>query len=343
MHAHSLRMHWITPPYSIDDSLNTNPSLGSDYHLLGIDEGTIETQGPMSAPPDVFSGISWPQSADMVAATYPNISVPHIQVPHARSQSFDAAMPSIPPQMQMSMSMTGPAPIQVSAQMTMPALWGNQIPPESAPYSQVQTPNSIGTNYFPSPTMTPTLQPLQPCQQNDSSCACLIQCFQGVLNIYNLLGQSTSADFDSFLQSIQHAIDECNKMIKCSNCAGKREAETRAMLYAVAVRVIADIHARTHRSCEAGQILEAPQGIENTRLGTFQLEGNGKWTKTNAMAQAGQKLEGLFTDFRHTFQAVFPDNPDLATAMINYTTRMDDGPTVGTVDMPDMNINFAVT
>ncbi|KAI0514483.1 hypothetical protein F5B22DRAFT_610643 [Xylaria bambusicola] len=347
LHPHPLQTNCGTPsPYSIDDSMNTNPFLGSNFHLLGIDEGTMGTQGPMSAPPDVFSGIPWHQSADM--ATYSNMPFPatHIPSPHARSQSFDAAMSSIPPPMQIPIPMTGPAAIQTPAQMTMSTLWGNQISHEPAPYSQVQTPNSLGSNYFPSPTMTPILQPIQPCQQNDASCTCLIRCLQGVSNIYNLLSQSKSADFDSFLRSYQHALDECNKMIKSSNCADQREAETRAMLYAVAVRVIADIHARTRRSCaegETAQIMEDPQGIDNTRLGTFQLEGNGKWTKMNAVHQAGQKLEGLFTDFRHTVQAAFANNPELAKAMINYTTRMDIGSTVGTFDMPDMNVNFAIT
>ncbi|KAJ3579434.1 hypothetical protein NPX13_g1136 [Xylaria arbuscula] len=350
LYPHPLQTNWgAQSTNGVEGAMSTNPTLGSNFPILSTEESTMGVHGPMSAPPDMFPNVPWPQSTDMSCTAFSNMSLPttHIQDLHVRSQSFDAAM-SMPMSAPMSIPMSATALTPMPIQMTMPiATWENQITRDVGPYSQVQTPNSMVSNYIPSPTMTPTLQSAQPNQQqqSDDACTCLVRCLQGVLNLYNIVSRSQPAEADSILRTNQDVMDECTELLKCG-CPGQREAETRAMLLAVAIRTIADVHKRMRQSyteVEPPSMLEIQHGIENPHVGTYQLEGNGQWTKMSAVAQANAKLDGLFTEFRSMFESVFANDLDLSNAVIRYTTEMDLGSAMDTVTPPGTNIGFPVS
>ncbi|KAI0912265.1 hypothetical protein F4823DRAFT_582380 [Ustulina deusta] len=336
--TYPLQTGWPTPPTSgVEDSMSRNPSMTSGFHLLGMHENTMNEQDLMSAPQELYSSIPWAHSTDIACTTFPDMSVPatHMQGPHARSQSFDAAMP-IP----MPMSM----PMPISMPMTMPMAWRDPTPHDVVSYSQVQTPTSISSNYFPSPTTTPIIQPTLSYQQSSGHCTCVAACLQSLMSLHNI--SVHTQPFDVVLQVNQKAMDACSAMLACTTCLSKPGVETVTMLLATAIGKIAFVYRSAahmyNESCNMS-MLDGPMGggMGNVSLGTYQLSGGGKWTKMDVLDRELRKLEDLFTRFREVCKDVFVQDPDMIKAVISYTGQ-NIGSTTGGIDHREIDSKFVV-
>ncbi|KAI1355173.1 hypothetical protein F5Y01DRAFT_199764 [Xylaria sp. FL0043] len=324
-----LQTSWPTPPASnVEDSISRSQSITSGFPLLGVNESTMSEQGPMSAPPELYSGIPWDPSTDITGTTFSDISVPatHMQGLHGRSHSFDATM-----------RMTTP--------IGVPMTWGGPTPQEMFPYSQVQTPTTIGPNYFPSPATTPMIQPTQSYQQSGGNCACFVACLQSLLNLHNVSIHALP-DYRSAINCNQKAIDGCSAMLACASCLSKPHVDTATMLIATVIGKIASVYrlmAELYFDSGTMSMLESPLGdhMEDMSLGPYQHNRGAKWPDTAFLGFELHKLQGLFARFRDVCKDAPLDEPDMLQAVISYAGRNIDS-TVSVVDQRMNNTAFAI-
>ncbi|KAI1424085.1 hypothetical protein F5Y12DRAFT_469674 [Xylaria sp. FL1777] len=326
--VYPLQTSWPTPPTNgVEDSMGLNPSLTSGFPLLGMNETTMNEHDPMSAPSELYS-LPWGPSADIACTTFPEMSVPatHMQGSHTRSHSFDAAIP-----------------MTIPMQMQMPIAWSGPTQQEVLSYSQVQTPTSIASNYFPSPSATPINQSILSYQQSGGHCTCFAVCLQSLMNLHNISAH-TQPNFDIVLHHNQKAVDACFSMLTCTTCLSKPQVDTATMLLATTIGKIASVYkSTTHSYAECGPmpILEGSLGsaISNINIGPYQFGGGGKWSNMDSLANELRKLEELFAKFREVCKDVFIDDPDISKAVINYAGQSI-GSTVGAVDHRKVDTNF---
>ncbi|KAI0434279.1 hypothetical protein F5Y09DRAFT_266259 [Xylaria sp. FL1042] len=324
-----LQTSWPTPPTStVEDTMSRNPSITSGFPLLGVNESTMNEQGPMSAPPELYSGIPWDPSTDIAGTTFSEMSIPatHMQGPHGRSHSFDATM-----------RMTTPIGI--------PMAWGGPTSHEMFPYSQVQTPTTIAPNYFPSPATTPMVQPIQSYQQSGGQCVCFVACLQSLMNLHNM-SINTQPNLRAVIHFNQKAIDGCSTMLACSICLSKPHVDTTPILLATIIGKIASVYKSTvELYSESGTMpmLEGQLGdnIGDISLGTYQQSGGAKWANMNLLVFELHKLQDLFARFRDVCKDVPVDEPDMLKAVISYAGQNIDS-IVGAVDHRINNTTFAV-
>ncbi|KAI1109013.1 hypothetical protein F5Y14DRAFT_47745 [Nemania sp. NC0429] len=301
-HMFSMDAGWATPPTSVEASMNGNTSLPTNLSMAGIDESTLNHHGLITAPPDLYSStLSWGSSTDLACAAFADLPVTaaHMQGSHARSHSFDAL--SMPMQM----------------------AWGDPKPSDIFPgYSQVQTPTSMTSNYFPSPTPTPIIQSTLSCSQNSGSCTCFALCLQSLLALHNT-STHNSVPFDLVLSVNQRAVEGCNAMLACTTCFSRPGVDTLTMLLATIISKVASFYKSvTHAYPQPGTMamLENTSngGVSSVSIGTYQLNrDDGSWLKTEILARELRKLEEVFVRFREIYPDVF-DAPEFSKALIDY-------------------------
>ncbi|KAI1302073.1 hypothetical protein F5Y03DRAFT_217172 [Xylaria venustula] len=312
-----LQTSWPTPPASgVGDSMSRNPSFSSGFSLPGTNTNRMNEQDQLSAHSNLYSGITWDPSVAIPGTTFSGIALPttRLQEPHVRSHSFDASMP-------ISMSMDVP--------MEMPMEW-SYTPQEMLSCSQVPTPNSIASNYFPSPTAVQSTlyqqnqyeQQDQQNEQNGSQCTCFIDCLQSAMDLHNI-SANPQINFEIALQYNQKAIQGCFNMLECRTCLSKPHMDTNIMLLAATIGKVASTYKTiTSLYSEPGIIpgLEAPpsDGIGKISLGTYQFDGKGTWTKMDSWAHE-KNLQALLDIFRDVCREVFLNDPDMLKAVIHHT------------------------
>ncbi|KAI0974073.1 hypothetical protein F4678DRAFT_397673 [Xylaria arbuscula] len=321
-----LQTRWPTPPASgVGDSMSRNPSFSSGLSLFGMNTNPMIEQEPMPAQSDLYSGIPWNPPPAMPNTTFPGMSIPttHMQDLHVRSHSFDATMP---------ISMPMPTEMPTEMPMEAPMMW-RCSPQEMLSYSQVPTPNSTASNYFPSPTTAQSTlhqqnQHEQQDQQNKhdiSHCTCFIDCLQSLLNLHSI-SANPQINFEIALHYNQKAIEGCFTMLACRICRRQPHVDTNIMLIAATIGDIASTYKTiTPLYPEPSTIpeLEATPGggTGNVSLGTYQFDESGKWTKMDSWTNELKNLQELFNTFREVCKDLFLNDPDMLKAMIKHTTQ----------------------
>ncbi|KAI2470913.1 hypothetical protein F4781DRAFT_154445 [Annulohypoxylon bovei var. microspora] len=305
-HRFSFETGWTTPPTSIDGGLSRNPSISTGLSLLGVEERAMGEHDPMSAPPEMYSStMPWTPPTDLSCATFGDIPVTTGPMHGAqmRSQSFDLSM-------------------------SAPIAWNDPIAHDMIAYSQVPTPTSMSSNYFPSPTTTPTMRPAGPRHRSSSStinggsCTCFTACLQSLQALHNA-SYPASPPFDFVLSLNRKAVEGCAAMLSCNKCMSRSGTHTATMLLATVIGKITSFYnTASHSYFEHGGMGMAPNnpGINvGVSLGAYQLNGeDGKWLELEILARELRKLEEVYSRFREVVCTDFSDVPDVTKAMIGY-------------------------
>ncbi|KAJ8129676.1 hypothetical protein O1611_g3955 [Lasiodiplodia mahajangana] len=284
---------WNSTPTSIENPMSRNASLPSNLSMLGINDGQLSQQDPMSAPPELYSAtMPWTTPTDISCASFSELplATTHIQGPHGRSQSFDAN----------------------SMSMQTQTAWGGDPNTHdiSYPYPQVQTPASISANYFPN-TMTAAMHPTLTYHQNNASCMCFSTSLQSLLDLQTLSLQNPPS-FDTVLSTNQKAVEACSTMLDCSVCLNQPGKDTVAMIIATIMNKVALLSKGAHYS-----------GSGSFSLGLYQYQfhrDEGDWLVTEMMIRELQKLEEVFTRFREICADIH-SVPEFPNDLLNYIGR----------------------
>ncbi|KAI0152921.1 hypothetical protein GGR57DRAFT_162555 [Xylariaceae sp. FL1272] len=294
---------WTTPPASVEGSMSRNPSISHGLPLLSMDETTLHEQEPMSAPPEIYSAtMPWTPPTDVACTVFPEVpvTVAHMQVPHVRSQSFDTAM-------------------------SMPMPWNDPLPHDMISYSHLQTP-TMPSNYFPSPTATPTMRSITSHQKGTatSSCACFTSCLQSLQALHNASSPNLPP-FDLVLSLNRRAVEGCAAMLGCNVCFSRSGAHTATMLLATIIGKVTSFYkAATHSYFEAGNVkaMESDamsgSGSLGVSFGAYQLNGeDGQWFQLEILAREMRKLEEVYVKFRDVCNDA-SDDPEVTQVVIGH-------------------------
>ncbi|OTB15069.1 hypothetical protein K445DRAFT_122277 [Daldinia sp. EC12] len=305
-HIFSFEPGWTTPPTSVDGNISRNPSISTGLSLLGVEDRTMGDQDPMSAPPEMYSSaMPWTPPTDLSCATFSDIPVTTGPMPGAqiRSQSFDLSM-------------------------STPIAWTDPVTQDMISYGQVQTPTSMASNYFPSPTTTPTMRPAGPRHRspsstmNGGSCTCFTACLQSLQALHNASAPAVPP-FDFILSLNRRAVEGCAAMLSCSKCMSRSGTHTAAMLLATVIGKITSFYKTASNSYfDTGSMSMIPNNPGNNlgvSLGVYQLNGeDGKWLELEILARELRKLEEVYARFREAVCTDYSDIPEVTKAMIGY-------------------------
>ncbi|KAI0100159.1 hypothetical protein GGR51DRAFT_372933 [Nemania sp. FL0031] len=285
--------NWSSTPTSTENPMSRNTSLPTNLSMLGVNDGTLNQQGPMSAPPELYSSaMPWTTPGDISCATFADLplAAAHIQGPHGRSQSFDATS----------------MPIQTQT------TWGGDPNAQDInyPYSHVQTPPTISANYFPNAMAAAIPQSLI-YHQNHGSCACFPNALQSLLDLHNLSLQNP-LPFDAVLSTNRKAVNACSTMLACASCLNQTGKDTVAMIVAAIMNKVALLSQDANYS-----------GSGSLSLGLYQFQfhrDDGGWLIAEMMVREIHKLEEVFTRFRDICTSAQGD-PEFPNDLINYIGR----------------------
>ncbi|KAI0387179.1 hypothetical protein F5Y04DRAFT_268236 [Hypomontagnella monticulosa] len=305
-HMFNFDAGWTTPPTPVDGHMSRNPSISTGLALLGVEDRPMGEQDPMSAPPEMYStSIPWTPPTDLSCTTFSDIpaTAGPMHGGQIRSQSFDLSM-------------------------SAPITWTDPVAQEMLSYGQVQTPTSMSSNYFPSPTTTPTMRPAGPRHRSSSStinggsCTCFTACLQSLQALHNA-SSPASPPFDFVLTLNRKAVEGCAAMLSCSKCMSRSGTQTAAMLLATVIGKITSFYnAASHSYFETSSLSMAQNNPGNNMgvsLGVYQLNGeDGRWLELEILARELRKLEEVYSRFREVVCADFSDIPDVTKAMISH-------------------------
>lgn len=268
--------------------------------MLGVEERSMNEHDHMSTAPDMYvSTMPWTPPTDLSAPFADGVSASHMSASHGRSLSYDMPMAT-------SMAWTDPSAHDLMA------------------YSQVQTPASMGSNYFPSPTTTPTIRPASsrhksPSMANMGSCTCFTVCLQ---SLQALQSSPASPPFDLVLSLNRKAVEGCAAMLACSKCMSRTGSHTSAMLLATVMGKITSFYRNASQSYFDNGALginhSSPGNPLGVSLGTYQLNGeDGRWLELEILARELRKLEEVYTRFREVCGDL-SDDAEVSRALIDY-------------------------
>ncbi|KAH6655656.1 hypothetical protein BKA67DRAFT_516507 [Truncatella angustata] len=303
-HLFRINTGWATPPNSTDGVMSRNSSISAGLSMMGVEDSPMHNGSPMSAPPETYANtIPWTPPADFTCAPFPE-SVQSLSGPHVRSHSIDMSMP-------------------------LPMAWSDPNVPENTVYSQMQTPTSLTSNYFPSPSTTPTMRPNHNRHKSSppiitgsgGSCTCFTLCLQSLQALHNASAPATPP-FDLVLNLNRKAVEGCATMLACPKCMSRSGTHTAAMLLATVMGKITSFYqTASHTHFENGVMgmtatnLNGPFGVS---LGAYQLNGeDGRWLELEILARELRKLEELYARFREVCGEL-SDDPEVSRAMIGY-------------------------
>ena len=306
---------WATPPTSVDGGMSRNPSISTGLALMGMDERPMN-EHDMTAAPDMYaSTMPWTPPTDLSCAPYGDVAVSaaHMSNGHVRSHSFDMSI-------------------------STPMGWTDPSNPEMMAYSQMPTPASMASNYFPSPTATPNMRPSNtrhkssPSTGNGGSCTCFTACLQSLQALHNASSPAAPA-FDLVLSLNRKAMEGCAAMLGCSRCMSRSGTHTAAMLLATVLGKITSFYKNaSHSYFEHGGVglpPAGPAGALGVSFGVYQLQGeDGRWLEMEILARELRKLEEVYARFREVCSELSED-PEVSRAMVGYL-----GQTLGsTIDL----------
>ncbi|KAK8049347.1 hypothetical protein PG994_011077 [Apiospora phragmitis] len=250
---------WATPPTSVDGSMSRNPSISTGLTLLGVDDRIMGEHDGMPAPPEMYAHtMPWTPPTDLSCTQYGDVAVSAAHMPgaHVRSQSFDMTMPT-------------------------PMAWPDPVAHDMMAYSQIPTPASMSSNYFPSPTATPSMRPVPTRHKSSSStiyegsCTCFTVCLQSLQALHNASSPATPP-FDLVLSLNRKAVEG----IVANN--------------------------------------GSPGGPLGFTLGVYHLNGeDGRWLELEILARELRKLEEVYATFRDLCSELSED-PEVSRAMLGY-------------------------
>jgi len=299
---------WHTPP-SVDGGMSRNHSISSNMAMLGVDERADAAAGgelysatmPWTPPNDLVSAAPYAESP--LAAPMPS---------HARSASYDLTM---------STSVSWPDPAAAA---------------EYYAYSQSQmpTPASMASNYFPSPSATPNLRPTAGKNRSSSassghhaSCTCFTVCLQSLQALHNA-SSPASPPFDLVLSLNRKAVEGCAAMLACNRCMSRSGTHTATMLLATVIGKITSFYKNASQSyfetagaggsnMSAASPASAASGL-GVSLGVYQINGeDGRWIELEILKRELRKLEEVYARFREVC-AELSEDPEMSRAMIGY-------------------------
>lgn len=295
---------WATPPTSVDGSMSRNPSVSTGLTLLGVDERILGEHDGMPAPPDIYAPtMPWTPPTDLSCAQYGDVAVSAAHMPgaHVRSQSFDMTMPT-------------------------PMAWPDPAAHDMMAYSQIPTPASMSSNYFPSPTATPSMRPMPTRHKSSStinggSCTCFTVCLQSLQALHNASSPATPP-FDLVLSLNRKAVEGCAAMMACPKCMSRSGTHTAAMLLATVIGKITSFYKNaSHTYFDTGNMVVnngSPGGPLGFTLGVYQLNGeDGRWLELEILARELRKLEEVYARFREVCSDLSED-PEVSRAMLGY-------------------------
>lgn len=312
---------WTTPPDSVDGSLSRNPSIATGLAMLGVDDGSMNENNHMSAQQDMFastippgtipagtmpaSTMPWTPPTDFSCAPFGDmIPTSHMPALHMRSQSLDMSMPA-------------------------PLVWPDLSGHDMTAYSQTQTPVSVASNYFPSPTTTPTIRPAtarnktSPATLAGGSCTCFTVCLQSLQALHNA-SSPENPPFDLVLSLNRKAVEGCAAMLACTKCMSRSGPHTAAMLLATVMGKISSFyknvaHSSFDHAMLGGQGVTSPGGTFGVNTGAFHFSAeDGRWLELEILGRELRKLEELYARFREICTDLFSDEPEVSRAMICY-------------------------
>ena len=272
-------------PTSMDGAMSRNHSMSSGLAMLGMDERVPGDSGDMYG-----SAMPWTPPTDL-SVQFTDASIPTtLPHSHARSQSYDMGVP-----------LAGWDP-------TSQDMFG---------YTQIPTPASMDSNYFPSPTGTPQIRPQPPRHKSapagasGGSCTCFTVCLQSLQALHNA-SSPASPPFDLVLQLNRKAVEGCAAMLDCSRCMSRSGTHTTAMLLATVIGKITSFYKNASQSYfENG-------GTAGVSFGVYQVNGeDGRWLELEILARELRKLEEVYARFREVCSDL-SDDPEVSRAMIGY-------------------------
>ncbi|KAI3326560.1 hypothetical protein HD806DRAFT_551632 [Xylariaceae sp. AK1471] len=308
-HIFTIETDWATPPASVEGSMSRNPSLAAGISLLGGDQRTLSKQDPISAPPELYlATVPWTPPTDIPCTVFPDVPVTatYMQDSHARSQSFDGAMPMSTP-------------------------WVDPTPHGICSYSQVPTPTSVASNYLSGPSTTLitsstiSYQQNSPTTTNAGSCTCFTVCLQSLQALHNA-STPGQPPFGLVLSLNCKAVEGCAAMLGCTKCFSRSGAHTAIMLLATIIGKITSLYKSvTYSYFETGAMAmleNTPGGSMSSSFGVsfgaYQLNGeDGKWLELDILASELHKLEKVYFKFCEVCTDVSSDL-EVTKAMIGY-------------------------
>ncbi|KAI8957649.1 hypothetical protein F5Y11DRAFT_75620 [Daldinia sp. FL1419] len=304
-HIFNFEPGWTTPPTSVDGSMSRNPSISTNLSMLGVEGGAMTEQDPMPAPPEIYSPtMPWTPPTDLSCATFSDIPVTTAPMPgtQMRSQSFDLSM-------------------------STPMAWTDPVAQDMISYSQVQTPTSMSSNYFPSPTTTPTMRPVgtrhrSSSTMNGGSCTCFAACLESLQALHNASAPAVPP-FDFILFLNQRAVERCATMLSCTKCMSRSGTHTATMLLVTVIGKITSFYKAASNSYFDPNCMGMTQNNLGNNvgvsLGVYQLNSeDGRWLELEILARELRKLEEVYARFREAVCTDYSDIPEVTKAMIGY-------------------------
>ncbi|KAI1389460.1 uncharacterized protein F4822DRAFT_201299 [Hypoxylon trugodes] len=297
---------WTSPPNSVDGNISRNPSISTGISLLGVEDRAMGERDPVSEPPEMYpSAIPWSPPTDLSCTAFDGLPVTTGPIPSTqmRSHSFDLSMPT-------------------------PITWTDPVPHDMIAYSQVTTPTSMSSGYFPSPTTTPTMRSADPRQRsspptmNGGSCTCFTACLQSLQALHNASSPALPP-FDFVLTLNRKAVEGCAAMLSCTKCMSRSGTHTAAMLLATVIGKITSFYNTASHSYFESSGVDMTQNYAGNNvgvsLGVYQLNGeDGKWLELEILARELRKLEEVYSRFREVVCADYSDVPEVTKAMVGY-------------------------
>ncbi|KAK2070219.1 hypothetical protein P8C59_004732 [Phyllachora maydis] len=310
---------WSTPPTSIDGGMSRSHSISSGLTMLGTE---TNAPGPIDGvvTADMYTtSLPWTPPHDLPSQFADTSGLP-LSSPHA-THPYDVSMP-----------------------VTATAGWMDTSPPDCFAYSQSQmpTPASVASTYFPSPATTPSLR--TPRQKSASiglmtaagatgSCTCFTACLQSLQALHNA-SSPAAPPFDLVLSLNRKAVEGCATMLNCSRCMSRSGTQTAIMLLATVMGKITsfyknasysyfDLNTDLHgvnpiSSCAANGSLSPLSSGLGISLGAYQLHGDdGRWLEIEILARELRRLEEVYGRFCEVC-AELSDDPDMSRAMMGY-------------------------
>ncbi|KAI6092094.1 hypothetical protein F4821DRAFT_156902 [Hypoxylon rubiginosum] len=301
-HMFNFDAGWTTPPTSADGNISRNTSISTGLAMLGVEDRAMGDQDPMSAPQDMYtSAMPWTPPTDLSCPTFGDIPVTNGPMPGAQmpSQSFELPM-------------------------STPMAWADPAAHDMISYGQVPTPTSMSSNYFPSPTTTPTMRPRHRSSSSTiggGTCNCFGACLQSLQALHNASSPAVPP-FDLVLSLNRKAVDGCAAMLSCTKCMSRSGTHTATMLLATIIGKITSFYKNASHSyfeTGMGMMQNNPGNNLGLSFGVYQLNGeDGRWLEHEILARELRKLEEVYARFQEVVCTDFADIPEVTKAMIGH-------------------------
>jgi len=325
---YKLETGWNTPPTSVDGGMSRSHSM-TGLAMMKMEPGSTD---PTLAGDIYSTGMPWTPPNDMTGQFVDSPALTAQMASHGRSLSYDFSMPA---------STAG---------------WADPTAHDMYAFtsqSQLPTPGSMSTNYFPSPAATPHIKHHTPRHKSAStgstgsgssvgggSCTCFTACLQSLQALHNASWPASPPPFDLVLSLNRKAVEGCASMLSCSRCMSRSGTHTAAMLLATVIGKITSFYKNASHTYFESAGGGNPMGGGNSGMGghhhgghhhgspgnnalgvsvgAYTLMGeDGRWLELEILARELRKLEEVYAQFREVCGELSED-AEVSRAMIGY-------------------------